>query len=116
MARASSELIIKAMKLVFLLIQKEGVTTTDIADELEICSRNAQHWLMAASLVLPIYSPNEETRLQTESIVYSISKEFKENPLRESLKKRVETAIRYFKRRRISRQNFEKRKVERQSK
>lgn len=101
MPRASQEMIIKAIRLVHLLMRKKQVIVPDVADELEISRRDAHNWLLAASIVLPIYSPNEETRKQTEYIVYELIDEDLEFSLIEGLlTKRMQMGMAYFERRR----------------
>lgn len=95
---ASSEMIIKAMKMVCLLLRKEKITVLDVVDELELSKRCAHNWLLAASIVLPVYSPNEETRSPTEHIIYALVDDSEYNPTEN---KRVLAGIRHFEKRRV---------------
>lgn len=104
MPTASSEMVIKAVKLGYLLMQKKRVTVFDVSDELEISRRCAHNWLLAASIVLPIYSPNEDTRLQTEPIIYELIDDLEYDPIERSMSKRMRMGIRYFKSRKANRQ------------
>jgi len=97
MPTASAEMLIKAIKLIYLLVRKDRIVVSEVADELDISRRCAHNWLLAASIVLPVYSPNEDTRLQTEPIEYKLLDDVLEFDL--SLNKRVPIAMRYFERR-----------------
>jgi len=109
MPAASSELIVKAIRLVYLFMRQKRVTVDDVAEELGVGTRNAHNWLLGASIVLPIYSPNEETRLQTERIVYELLDGALPFDLVEgSLTRRAQMGIRYFERRKAERRTKER--------
>jgi len=68
------DLMIKSLKLIDLLNRRTTVTSIDVAEELGICTQNGRMWLQAASIVLPLYSPNEEGRRSSEFIEYGLLK------------------------------------------
>ena len=92
MPTRTSELLIKAVKLVYLFLTRETITSDDVAEELGIDRRNAHCWLLAASIALPVYSPNEEDRQKTEYIQYALLPEGKA----QSLTNRIKVAMAYF--------------------
>ena len=102
MALASRELILKAMKLTCLFLEKKRLTVKDVTEELGITTRCAHGWLMAASIALPIYSPNEEMRRVTEPIIYELLMEdFKLYDKSE----RIVAGMRHFEKRKENRHN-----------
>lgn len=104
MPTASTELIIKAVKLVYLFMRKKEVTVFDVVDELELSKRCAHNWLLAGSIVLPLYSPNEETRRPTEPIIYKlVDNDLEHNLIEDSISKRMMMGIRYFEKRKANR-------------
>ena len=70
--RSSRELIIKAIKLVQILERGRPIDAYKIADELEITRSCGRQWLEAACSVMPIYSPNEESRSGDERKLYQL--------------------------------------------
>ena len=68
------DLMIKSLKLIDLLNRRTTVTSIDVAEELGVCKQNGRMWLQAASIVLPLYSPNEEGRRVNDFIKYGLLK------------------------------------------
>ena len=69
------DLMVKAFKVIDLFNSKRNVTSQDVAEYLEIHRKNAELWLRAASLVLPIYNPNELDRGPHDFMIYRWLKE-----------------------------------------
>lgn len=71
---SSRELIIRALKFIRLLELGKPVNSNIVAKELGINKPSGRQWLEAGCSVMPIYSPNEESRRQNEYLIYQLLK------------------------------------------
>ena len=75
MGRPTTGVLEKAFAVINMLQNREYVTAYTVAQELQVARSTAHKYLTAASLVLPVYVRNEETKEYHEHQQFALLKE-----------------------------------------